>query len=390
MTRARVDETSYVTLTTYKDLIEHAIDFLGGNVIAQRDAKRAVLDAYREFMLAHQWSYLYSYFKIVTNASYNTGTIAYVHTGSANERELTLTSGTWPTWAASGYVVISNQAYKVSARISSTILQLSVNNNPGADVASGTSYTLFQDTYPLPFLVLSMDNMCGADNAGYLVYCHPREAIEMKLGSISPAQPACFTVVMDPMNMGGIAVRLSPPPDNLYQYDVTCHRRPRPLIFDDYATGTVSVTGTAITGSGTAFTSAMVGSVIRVSANATDPPTSLIGATPYADERVITAFTSATSLTVDSAFTNALTGVKYSISDPVDIEDGVMLVAFKRCVEKMIDVSKRSKTSEKSEQIYRAALMQAREADARHFGRQSALGLRRYGKPLRSMPLVGP
>lgn len=73
--------------------------------------------------------------------SYSTGTVVYDHTGGANERQLTLTGGTWPTWAKSpGRIFINEDWYSLDTRVSDSIVTLKSTDNPGADVASTTFY----------------------------------------------------------------------------------------------------------------------------------------------------------------------------------------------------------------------------------------------------------
>ena len=55
--------------TTFQDVIDHALDYLGGNPqdAALRDCKRATLEAYRTLANAHNWSYLYTHGRIITS-----------------------------------------------------------------------------------------------------------------------------------------------------------------------------------------------------------------------------------------------------------------------------------------------------------------------------------
>jgi hypothetical protein len=82
--------------------------------------------------------------------AYTTGTIEYVHTGSANELEVTLSGGgTWPAWAATGVITILGVEYTVDARISTTILTLDSSSNPGANVAASTAYSLADGVFSM-------------------------------------------------------------------------------------------------------------------------------------------------------------------------------------------------------------------------------------------------
>lgn len=361
--------------TTYKDVLDHLVDFLGVNVAkeAVRDARRALLSAYREFGAVRRWSFYYQRGRLSTVAPYSTGTVAYTH----STRTLTLTSGTWPTWAANGVVAISNVAYDVQTRTSNTALVLSSTSNPGADVAAGTSYTIYRDTYPLPSDFLAMDQAVAVGSSvAYPEYVHPREWLLPQQTQQSPGTPRAFTITRDPDDPGTMAVRFHPAPDAAYSFDFVYHARPRPLLIDDYSTGTASVTSgqSTVTGNGTVWTSRHVGCVVRLSPNATDLPVGPtgIGGTPYDQERIVLAADSATQLTVDSAWTGTLSGVKYRLSDPVDVEEGAMLSAFLRGAEKELGYARQRKDREELNRIYQEALIRAMEADSRAFTRRAA------------------
>src|SRR5258705_9919729 len=114
---------SAVQLTTFGDLVGRLIDYLGSNATseARRDCIRAVLDAYSELSNDSRWAYYLQRGRIVTVASYNTGTVEYLHSGATFERQLTLTSGTWPSWAQYGQVVLGTNVCQVADRKSSTV-----------------------------------------------------------------------------------------------------------------------------------------------------------------------------------------------------------------------------------------------------------------------------
>ena len=126
------------------------------------DDKKALIDSMCESGLrqvyqpppvggkVHDWSFLYKQDSIVVEEDYSTGTIAYDHTGGTNERQVTLSGGTWPSWAVDGMIEIAGVDYAITTRVSDTVLVLADNNNPGADVAASTSYNLHKDDYDLP------------------------------------------------------------------------------------------------------------------------------------------------------------------------------------------------------------------------------------------------
>ena len=326
-------------LFTYKDAVDHLLQWNGGNPdpIARQDARRACCEALREIVNLHRWSFYVTHGRISTVASYDTGTVEYDHTGGSNERQLTLTTGTWPTWAEYGTVQISSVPYVVSRRISGSILQLAEESNPGADVASGTTYKIYRESYPLPPLWKALaSNLIEVNHARVLRFVDPKVWLNDQRWSRSPSQPFGFTIMGSKQLHGQDMIWFSPPPEAARTYDCVYLRAARPLVTEEYATGTVSSTASSatLTGSGTAWTSAHKGAVVRLSATSSQAVTNAYGSNPAAQERVIIAVNSATSITVDSAFDQSLSGVKYSISDPVDIDIQCMQNLFLRLAER--------------------------------------------------------
>lgn len=376
-------------LYTYKDAVDNALDFLGADaqVQARQAARKAVSTALDQLCREHPWTYFYARGRLATVAPYSTGTLAYDHTGGTYERQVTLTDGAFPSWATYGFIAISNVVYEVAERISSTIVTLTAHNNPGDDIASGTSYTLFRDSYPLPVDFLSCDRFLNASNAGYLHFSHPREWLERQRINITTAQPRMWTLTGDPNYAGLLCVRFYPAPDAAYQMDFLYQRRARPLVIEEEKTGTVTVSnGSAtVSGTGTSFSQRHVGAVLRFG-DTQNTPTGLRGNYPYTYERVIMSVESTTSLTVDAVLPEAIAAVKYSLSDPIDIENGAMLAAFERGVEKEIAFSKRMKDRLDAAQHYQATLRLAMQADSRVSERRAAGAYPSYRTRLADMP----
>ncbi len=71
-----------IPLFTYQDAVEHGLDFLGGtpDALALRDARRAVLSAYRELINVRIWQYLINHDRILTQPPFHTGYVAYNNT----------------------------------------------------------------------------------------------------------------------------------------------------------------------------------------------------------------------------------------------------------------------------------------------------------------------
>ena len=385
---------------TLADAIAHGLDYLGPGSASdsvQRDLRRAALEAYRDIANAHNWSYLYRHGRIITQAPYGTSvdnsTLQYQATAGTYPLEVTLTGGTWPAWAAAGYIKVGLLKYRVAARISATILTLDSEVIPSADLAAGTNYTLYQDTYLLPADFMSQDQALYEQNFGGMVYVHPREWLYENRYVFAEGVPQAYTVTGDPQYPNRLVIRIAPLPTFQATIDFIYKRQPRPMVIPALSTGNCSITGSTnlITCSASVFTPAMVGSVIRIGGaiNATALPTNLVGLNPALFESVITGIVSATQAnTTDNALTT-LTSVPYVISDPVDIQNQAMLNCYMRCMEKHIGMSRTLKDKPSAAQQYMVALNEARSADSRSFTNRFAGPQNKIRQRFRDMP-VGP
>lgn len=376
-------------MLTFNDLVNHALAYLGKDVKSSPDCKRAVLSAYRDIANMHEWSYFVHNFRMNTDARQSTGTITYDHTGGAYERLVTLASATWPTWAAYGYLVIADVKYDIAARIDSTRIQLAEQSNPGADVAAGTTYSIERDTYPLPSDFKSMKVISWADGQLFPSFVDPGEWNSMTAYRRGSSRPLWYTIYSDRNFFGLMGLKFWPPPDDVYPVDLLYLGRGRGLQIEKYAAGkaTVAIDSTSVTGSGTSWTSKMIGSTIRLGDSVTQEPTGYDGQYPYIDERVVTAVASATALTIDAVSSQAFTGVKYVISDPVDIEAGAMESLLLREIEKHCRSIYRMKATAEEPREYERAVLQALESDSRYSGPRRAGGdFGRYPR-LSDMPI---
>lgn len=364
---------------TFDDMLDSLLDYAGSDtaISATTRLRRAIFNAYHVIATRHEWTYYRGLGRINTNASYSTGTVAFDLTGGANERQLTLSGGTWPSWAASGYVVIDNVPYQVDTRVSDTIITLASGTAPTADIAAGETYEILQDRYALPTDFVAGDEAVVNDIGVVMQYIHPREWSSQRRVNAGPGQPTMYTFIGNPAVRGGLAMAIWPPADSTYAIDFLYKRRPRELVYSGINEGYVSTTAgsTTVTGSNTAFASGMVGSVIRIAASGeTEAPGGPSSNNPAAYERIVTAVASATSLTVDSAIGETLSSVPYLLSDPIDIEISSMYEYFCRECEKQWRMLARSKAFDREElAAYERAWQQAREADNHSAARQASM-----------------
>lgn len=297
------------------------------STIALMRARDAVRSAYRDLPNKYQWGYLRRRARISTNAAYSTGTIGIV----ASTRTVTLTSGTWPTWAVYGELVVGTAVYKPQS-VSGATMILTADRCPASNVASGTSYQIQRTTYPLPADFRSLNDMFEVSSGFQPAYVPISDVARLAAWWYTAGMPLQYTVMgSQPEYPGRFTMQLSPAPDTDRAYDIIYESAGRPLgLRQVYSTGTASITaaGTTITGSGTVFPSNCEGCVIRLSANATDLPTGAWGANPCSYEGYITSRVSDTSVTVDTAAASTLSGVRLTIDDPIDIDQTTMQAAF--------------------------------------------------------------
>lgn len=386
-----------INLTTYRDLVEHLIDFMGANPggDAARDARRAACGGLACLARSHLWNYYQTRGRIATVAPYSTGTVSF----SSSTNQVTLTSGTWPSWAALGTILlpmtqtgntsVAQVSFEVIARDSDSVITLSTNSNPGTNLSAGTTYTLYRDTFPLPIDCTAIDRAMLVGYATWLEFENPGQWLARQQIYRGPALPHWYCVRGDPDYLGSMAFSLFPVPDNQYEIEFMYNRQPRPLKVESYSTGKVSVTSgfATVTGTNTSWSSRLhTGCILRFSNDGTNLPTSDVGAYPAALERVITTVNSTTSITLDSVADQTFANVAYVISDPADIEPLAMRLGLLRACEYQLGVSRNRRDRSDLEQEFLKELIRAREADSRNFSSQSPRGNRAFPTRLIDFP----
>lgn len=325
-----------VELLTYDDCIQHLVDvynFVDATRIG-RLARRAVDTVYRDLPYKYNWRYYQRRATFETVAEYATGTIAYDHTGGSSERLVTLSSGTFPSWTKFGRIIIDDVAYRIATNPSSTTLTLYEEDNPGADVAAGTSYTLYRSEYPLPADFRRNVKLYDTTDELEIPMVEFAAAQHLQIGvDKEPDIPRCAYIRNTGDYMGVWSVEFMPPPSAARTYDLSYEAKPRDILTVSYSTGTVSTSGTTATFSSSGLpASVLPGAVVRFSADAT-AVTNKFGSNPFIEQRILVAKTSATVWTLDQALTTDATSDAYSVSDPIDVHPGAMTTAFLRAIE---------------------------------------------------------
>jgi hypothetical protein len=327
-----------VELLTYEDCVNHLADVfdavLSNTVKLGRLARIAVDSVYRDFPYRYNWRYYQRRATFETVASYSTGTIEYDHTGGSSERLVTLTTGTLPSWTKFGRIIIDDVAYRIATNPSSTTLTLYEEDNPGDDVAAGTTYTLYRSEYPFPADFRRNIRLYDTTDEIEIPLVLFGESQRLQVGvDKTPDTPRRAYIRNTGDYMGVWSIEFMPPPSAARTYDLSYEAKPRDILTVSYSTGTVSTSGTTATFSSSGLpASVLPGAVVRFSADAT-AVTNKFGSNPFIEQRILVAKTSATVWTLDQALTTDATSDAYSVSDPIDVHPGAMTTAFLRAIE---------------------------------------------------------
>ncbi len=370
---------STAELFTYGDAIAAMDDFTQGHLAGHpmTSLRRNILAAYREFAATHDWSFLLYPGRIQLVKAQATGTVVFDLTGGATaERQLTLTGATFPENVADYSIRFDDIVCDVETRYSDTVVSLDTTMSPGADVDS-TTYTLWPRYYQLPIDFASMARTQDETTSWLLGQYLPMADLHAYTRYDDNTGDARYYSVGPVPDLHGImGLYVHPASDTAKTLDFLFKRKPRQLRYtgkdENDKAGTITMTSgsTALTGSGTAFASTHVGSIIRTAGNST-LPTGIEGDNPWVEQRSIVAVASATSATLDANPSITHTAKKYTISDPIDLMPAAY-EAFLWLAKKNLATERRMKDVSEIERAYQNALSRAKAGDSRTMHRRVA------------------
>lgn len=328
-----------------------------------RLAKVAVRTCQADIATRHDWKYLISRAQINLVAPYSTGSVAY----TAATRTLTLSGGTFPTWAPQGVILMNRNVYAVDSRTDGTHLVLSAGRCPADDVAAGTEYSLAQTNYDLPADYVELLQLVELERLWPVSYLPPDELLARTQIWFQPATVFFYTILGG--SNGRMQLQWSPPPNDARTFDILYQSKPRPFTLPSaYSTGKTETTaGSAIVN----LTSAVLpqdiaGCIFRVGTTSVRPD-GPDGDNPAVEEHVILSRVSDTSLQLrdNAVFTGS--GLNYEIDDPIDIEPTSMLTLYDAMCEARVLQRHQSPPDRVAfaARQERDALVKAIEADAR-------------------------
>jgi len=131
---------------SYSSLLERVGHYLFGirssySADQTTDIEECIKDGLHDVYTAHSWSFFRPVKEITTTAPYDTGTITIA------SGVVTLSSGTFPAWAAVGVLKIDNEYYDVDTRDGDTQITL---EDTSVTEADASSYELGRPEYDLP------------------------------------------------------------------------------------------------------------------------------------------------------------------------------------------------------------------------------------------------
>lgn len=325
--------SNYSELYTFQDAVERVLLANGcrpnhPNELAA--ARAAVMDAMRHLPGQFRWNYYRRVLMIATSPPTYNLNAAYTHTGGDVERQLRLTTGTWPANAADCKVLLLNTLFDVEARVDDTTLQLTVNSNPGRNLAAqGT--TICKPEYNIGTRVRRVLSLLEAQTDLPIDYADYPSLLRFLHINPTPSTPVMFNIHQGGEKINSLELTFAPPPLDTRSYALSIEAQPRALrVHEDNFTATTSgATVTAVTGT---FKSHHVGSVIRFSSS-TSAPTGMSGDgqgyNPYTEQRIIKSVTNGTTAVMDSALASDIaTTVAAIVTDPLDIDHNTMLGYF--------------------------------------------------------------
>ena len=111
---------------------------------AETMATELINESVRYLATERDWPWFNRTLTLDFQPPYNTGTVTLTN----GDKTVTLATGTWPSWAANGVLIVNGQTYPIASRTSTSEIELV--DAWGADTVSGQGYNLAQYSFDLP------------------------------------------------------------------------------------------------------------------------------------------------------------------------------------------------------------------------------------------------
>lgn len=305
---------------TYFDLVESLIvsSYGGAQDAEQRDIRTAIHRAYDELTTIRDWAYYHVHGRVMLQGTYSAGLI------TASQGAVDGTGAVWstipdfPTRPRDFTLRVGDRNYPIDSYTSSSAFGLGESDY--ALVVTDSPYTIFRSIYPLPDDFRNLDEPSDEFNWWAGLYVTPGQAMKIERVSNSSGEPYHWTIIKDPHGPGW-AIKIVGYPTRQETLDFVYRRTARQLRYSGHEPalrqGTIARSMQSVTGTGTAFSSAMVGSIFRVG-DTTNHPGPIESFTPWVSESRIRSYSSATAITTEASGL-VPSSTKYLITDPIDI-----------------------------------------------------------------------
>lgn len=283
----------------------------GGQDGEHRAIRQAVASGYREVMFAKDWLWH------TTTGSFTTGKLQTTATWTSGSNQITVASSTGLLVGRRVSGVGIDQDSRIHG-ISGNVITLTNNTT-----AAGTNTAVqFETFYMLPENVRDIDSLLTRTTGIINVYLNPVEWKQMDTVVVGNGDPLFYTVMRsdDPAYPDRYMVRFLGVPTDGLEVTFSYRFQPKPLKYMGFEqparSGTVSVSGTAVTGTNTQFPTDAAGCILRLG-TASNAPEPIGGLFPYAAQQKIAARSSTQALTLDAS-PGAYSSVKYVITDVIE------------------------------------------------------------------------
>ena len=303
---------------TAQDVVDHLLTTTGGGAQdgEHRAVRQAVIHGVREVFQTRQWLW-HTKTGYFTTQQISTTATAII----SGSNQITVASSTGMVVGRLLDIPADYFSYPVRiTAISGTTVTLdaAAKKTKGAETVT----VLVQTYYDLPADLKDIDALV-TDTVGTLhCYITPQEWQRLETNSRGSGEPYYYTLMRSDVFSDRYQVRFVGVPQNATVVHYTYRYIPKLVKYMGYEPvcrkGTVAVSSSTVTGTGTQFPADCAGAVIRFGSATTEADP--IGAlSPFQQEREIGSRQSDTALTLSTPITGSISGtVKYALSDAID------------------------------------------------------------------------
>lgn len=310
---------------TLNDLVHRMTLRTSGKATEQHKAlvTRAIQDAIRSLPAKHDWSFFRRQSRFTASPIQSNG-ITYDHSGGSVERLVTITSGNyWPQDAEYGQLRIGEQTFRILRRLSDTTVQLESDFSLRGDFTGTVSWERRAYRFSREITRIHYLHDITADRA--VPYLAPSDFQESSYTEWGHGTRHVFTWQNHGGRFGSSEIILLPAPNTNNIFEVSATVNPHIPSIVSIASNDASVTQgtTSVSSAGSSFTSRLIGSVFRLSIDASPPVD--FKSSDWEFQAFITDVPDSNTLTLSEVVPSTASGRGFVISSPVELEASVHL-----------------------------------------------------------------